>query len=147
MGFQPSQNRAYLEFPYQTVTYRQYWDRPARELFISAVERYQGEQSRGGPPRQGAAKARRAYGRFKTRTEWGVLPFMLNYAANPQVDLGYTFIGETPYFTITQYEAEHIGADSNNRAESLRISLYLTPQWAAALAAQFTEEALGALSE
>jgi hypothetical protein len=145
--FQPALNRAYLEFPYQTVTYRQYWDRPARELFIAAVNLYQADLDTGGPPRQSAAKARRAYGRFNTRTEWGIFPSMLNYAAYPQVDLGYTLIDGTPYFTLTQYETKHLGADGNNRAESLRISLYFTLEWAEALARQFAEETLGPLPE
>jgi hypothetical protein len=141
----PSPDRAYLEFPYETLTCRQYWDLPARELFRTAVEAYGMDLDRGGPARQTAARERRAYGRFTTRTEWGVFPFMVNYAARPQVDLGYTFIGETPYFTLTQYGAESQGTTPENRAASPRISLYFTREWAEALALRFTAEALASL--
>jgi hypothetical protein len=138
--FLPARDQFYLEFPYETVTYRQYWDRPARELFAEAVEAFRADLARG-MPQQSAARTRRAYGRFKTRIEWGTFSFMLNYAAQPQLDLGYAIIEKTPYLTITQYAAEGRGTTPENHPTSLRISLYLTPEWAEALALRFTEDA------
>jgi hypothetical protein len=136
LAFLPPRDQVCLEFPYETATYRQYWDRPARELFIAAVEAFRADLDRG-PPQQSAAKAMRAYGRLKISVEWGAFSAMLNYAAQPQLDLGYTLIGETPYLTITQYAAESRGPNPDTRPQSGRIRLYLTREWAEALARRF----------
>jgi hypothetical protein len=144
--YEPRFNRVYLEFPYQTVTYRQYWDQAAREKLVAAVEQYHLDFEAQNLPLRNRSKSRRAYGSFRTMTEWGTFSFMINSRGYPQIDLGYTFHKESPYFLVTQLEAKDVRVEGREiEHNSLRITLYFTRTLAAALAQQLREENLRSL--
>ncbi|MDR1030548.1 MAG: hypothetical protein LBL76_06710, partial [Treponema sp.] len=61
VSFNPRDNTVSLEFRYQTVIYRQYWDQAGRDQFIAAVQRYHTDfEARNLSTK--ASKSRTAYG-------------------------------------------------------------------------------------
>jgi hypothetical protein len=140
--FEPRTNRVYLQFPYQTVTYRQYWDASSRAAFIAALSQYQGDYDRRELPQQSLVRTRKAYGSFSAMTEWGQFAFMINARSYPAIELGYAFQNDSPYFIVTQKEAPNVNAATDVQNNSLRITLYFTRAMAEELAALFDQEHL-----
>jgi hypothetical protein len=129
-----------LEIGYQLVTYRQFWDEPARKMLLDALSLYQDDYASGNFPAKGA-KARHAYGSTRGITEWQQLPFLKVlrvFKVFPKFDLGYSLKGTSSYFTIIQNKAPEV----NYPAEEIvspQLTLYFTPGQAQALAALFKE--------
>jgi hypothetical protein len=145
--FNPRDDTVSLEFRYQTVIYRQYWDRAGRERFITAVQRYHTDfEARSLSTRTSAS--RRAYGSAAGRAEWGQFAFSVNARSYPRMDLGYRFRGNSPYFTVVQQEAQDtIMPSSDSPRMSLQITSYFTRAMADTLAALFDPQYLDALLE
>jgi hypothetical protein len=144
--FEPRSNTVYLQFSYETVTYRQFWDKVNREKFIAALAQYQQDFEAKNLTAKGS-KSRRAYGAFKGKTEWGQFSFSVNYRSYPQLELGYLFNGDNPYFTVFQREAKEVAVGGDNAMDSRRITTYYTRAQAAALAALFDQAYLLACLE
>jgi hypothetical protein len=140
--FEPRTNMVYLQFTYETVTYRQFWNLSNRAAFRAALARYQNDFDARGLNLSGA-KARRAYGKVKGKTEWGQLAFSINSRAYPTMEMGYQFKGNNPYFTVVQNAANDASADNTDRnRRSLRITAYFTRAQGAELARFFDQEYL-----
>jgi hypothetical protein len=128
-----------LVFSFETVTYRQYWDKLARQRFIVALERYRGDYEAKNLKR----KNLRAYGTVKGRAEWGQFSGNINKLSFPSIDTGYSFQGQSPYFTLTQRMSESVIVITDDiKTSSRQISLYFTRAQAADLAALFDETLL-----
>jgi hypothetical protein len=140
--FEPRTNQVYLQFSYQTVTYRQYWDASGRAAFVAALSQYQGAYDRQALSPQNLSRTGKAYGSFSSMIEWGQFSFMINSRAYPVIELGYTFQDDSPYFIITQREAPNVNANPESRNNSLRIIFYFTRAMAEELAAVFDQEHL-----
>ena len=140
LTFDPRTDTAYLQFTYETVTYRQFWSRSNRRAFTEAFARYQTDfeaRNLG----LSSAKSRRAYGSVKGKAEWGQLSFSINSQSFPTMDLGYQFKGDNPYFTVVQREAENtLSSNSDRPRRSLRITTYFTRAQASELARFFDQE-------
>jgi hypothetical protein len=133
--FAPRTDSVYLQFVYQTTTYRQFWDRPSREKFIAALEQYQKDFDAKNLTIK-KSKSRQAYGSVKAVVEWGQFSFNINSRGYPEINLGYFFKDNNPYFTVLQREA---GDTIFGERESVRITAYFTRAQAAALAAVFDQ--------
>jgi hypothetical protein len=135
--FNPRDDTVSLEFRYQTVIYRQYWDRAGRDRFIAAVRQYQADFAARNLSTR-AAKSRAAYGGTGAKVEWGQFAFSVNACSYPRVDLGYRFKGNSPYFTVVQREARDILMPSaDDSRTSLQITAYFTRTMADKAAALF----------
>jgi hypothetical protein len=143
--FAPRTDSVYLQFRYQTVTYRQYWDRAGRAAFVSALAMYRKDYD-GRNLGLSPSKASRAYGALKGYTEWGQLnvSFLMSAKAYPRMELGYRFNNGSPYFTVLQRRAEDVSgmASSDVTRESLNIRSYFTRAQAEELAVLFDQEYL-----
>jgi hypothetical protein len=144
--FDPRTDTVYLQFSYETVTYRQFWDKANREKFIASLEQYQKDFEAKNLITK-SSKSRRAYGVIKGKTEWGQLSFSVNYRSYPQMELGYLFNGNNPYFTVLQREAKDAAIGGDTSPTSLRIITYYTRAQAVALAALFNQAYLLACLE
>jgi hypothetical protein len=134
--YHPRTDTVAFQFPYQTVTYRQYWNTANREALLAAISRYQTDFAAKSLPHLNRGKMRRAYGALESVTEWGSFKFMVTSRSYPKVDLGYTFEKNSPYFTITQRPAPNKLATADDaRTNSLRITLFFTRALAETLAA------------
>ncbi|MDR3333973.1 MAG: hypothetical protein LBT13_03655 [Treponema sp.] len=139
--FDPRLDRVYLEFKYQTVTYRQYWDKTGREGFIAAVKRYHADYEARNLTNK-PSKSRSAYGTLQSTTEWGQFRFSVSSRASPRIELGYHFKQNNPYFTVLQREAKETHWGGDNETSSLRIILYFTRIQADELAGFFDQDYL-----
>lgn len=147
LTFIPRTNEVYLQFSHETLVNRQFWDRNNREKLISAVTQYLKDFDERRLNRN-ARNSDRAYGVLSGKLEWGQFAFAItmNSRSFPQIHVGYQFVGNTPYFTITQRDAEDtLNGDSRR---SLRMTLFFTRAQAAELASFFDQDfILGALEE
>jgi hypothetical protein len=147
--FAPRINAVYLTFKYQTLNYLQYWDKPNRDAFIAAFERYNASyEAKELLTKDSASRA--MYGKVTGMTTWSTLAasFSQRTTAYPKMHIGYTFkknaSGQlTPYFSVLQLEAaaeknENESSDQSSKS-SLRIRMYYTRAQAASLIAYFDD--------
>lgn len=145
--FNPRDDTVSLEFRYQTVIYRQYWDRAGRDQFIAAVHQYHADFEARNLSLK-ASKSRTAYGSTSARAEWGQFAFSVNACSYPRMDLGYQFKGNSPYFTVVQREArDTIMPAADDSRMSLQITAYFTRSMADKVAALFDPAYLAAVLE
>jgi hypothetical protein len=137
VAYHPRTDSVVFQFPYQTVTYRQYWDPVNRETLLAAITRYHEDFAAKNLPVQGRAKMRRVYGTVEAVTEWGSSKYMMSSRGYPKVEIGYAFEKNSPYFIITQHESiNELATNDDTRAvNSLRITLFFTRAMAEDLAA------------
>jgi hypothetical protein len=141
--FNPRTNTVFLEFPYQGVTYRQHWDTPHRAALLTALSRYQNDFDARNLPSQSRPRMRKAYGAFVSTTEWGQFKFMIRSRAYPNVELGYVFHQNSPYFLITQWSSKNVNNQiDRSESNSLRLNLYLTRAMTEELANALNQEKL-----
>ncbi|MDR0642781.1 MAG: hypothetical protein LBG07_10020 [Treponema sp.] len=151
--FCPRDNTVYLEFKYQTVTYRQYWNLANRAHFMEALNKYKGDYEAKNLVDK-PYRTRRIYGTLKGMAQWGyplnlsILVLRLNSMGYPNYEVGYVFKEdssrrENPYFTVFQRESKDI-LMSNDVVEgkSANIFVYYTRAQAEDLANIFNQDYL-----
>jgi hypothetical protein len=142
--FVPRTDEVYLEFKYQTLTFRQYWEKADRLKFASALERYKKDYAARGLKLKGA-RARRVYGNFEGKIEWGQVntSFLMNSRAFPNTELGYQFKKENPYFTVNMQAAPDVlNLGDGFERDSLDVMIYLTRSQGDELIALFDQQYL-----
>jgi hypothetical protein len=142
--FMPRTDEVYLEFKYQTLTFRQYWEKADRLKFVTALEQYKKDYAARALKLKGA-RARRVYGNFDGKTEWGQVntSFLMNSRAFPNMELGYQFKKENPYFTVNMQAAPDVlNLGDDFERDSLDVMLYLTRAQGDELIALFDQQYL-----
>jgi hypothetical protein len=144
--FEPRTDLVYIEFKYQSVSYRQYWDRKARLLFNAALNHYKEDYSAKTLVKS-PNKTQAIYGKFDGVCRWGQFSKMINSKSFPRMELGYAFSRKgSPYFTVLQREAKDTTAgDSMGERTSLRVKTYFTRIQGDTLAVYFDNAYLEAL--
>jgi len=141
--FHPRHNTVSLEFRYELMNYRQYWDALGRQQFASALNMYKkdyADRNLGTKYR----KTRAVYGKVNGRVEWETFKFSKTRIAYPVIDLGYRFKRETPFFATNMRSAkeENSVKDGSDASESLQITMYFTRAQADDLVALFDQSYL-----
>jgi hypothetical protein len=151
--FCPRDNTVYLEFKYQTVTYRQYWTLANRTAFIGALEKYKGDYGQRNLVDR-PYRTRRLYGTLKGMAQWGyplnlsILVLQLNSMGYPNYELGYVFKEDSsrranPYFTVFQRETRDVLMSNDvMESKSSNIFVYYTRTQAEDLANIFKQDYL-----
>jgi hypothetical protein len=142
--FMPRTDEVYLEFKYQTLTFRQYWEKSDRLNFITALERYKKDYSSRALTLK-SSRARRVYGNFEGKAEWGQINtgLLMNSRSFPLVELGYQFRKESPYLTVYMKAAPDVlGLGEGFEHDSLDVMLYLTRGQGDELTALFDQQYL-----
>ena len=142
--FHPRTNSVSLEFRYEFVSYRQFWDETARRQFIAALERYNEDfEARNLINRH--RQTRSVYGRVNGRLEWQTMRFTAVHVSYPVIEIGYRFReteqGSRPFFTTLMRSArsEEAHGSGLGQTESRQIRMHFTPSQAAALADIFDQ--------
>jgi hypothetical protein len=123
--FHPRLNAVSLEFRYEYVNYRQFWDEAARRQFAEALESYKVDYD----ARKLLTtynKTRRAYGKLKGWTEWESHKYTKTHTSYPVIELGYRFRDNSPYFSTfmrSAREEDSTGVHSG-LVESQQIPMY-----------------------
>ncbi|MDR3275730.1 MAG: hypothetical protein LBT11_00740 [Treponema sp.] len=141
VSWDPRTDQVYLEYQYQMMNFRQYWDASARAAFISALRRYEADY---GPGLQDNSRTRQAYGKTTALIRWGIVKSMTGHYGDATLELGYTFNNGNPYFIVTQLEAKDKSAAAQD-LQSIRVAFYFTRAMAASLAALFDDALLWSL--
>jgi hypothetical protein len=140
--YYPRIDAVVFQFPYQTVTYRQYWNTVNRETLLAAISRYQDDFAARNLPTISRSRMRRAYGTMESLTEWGSIKAMINARGRPKVELGYAFEQNSPYFVITQRQVKNERITNDSDSTSLRLDLYFTRAMLEDLSAALSQERL-----
>jgi len=141
--FHPRTNSVSLEFRYEFVSYRQFWDETARRQFIAALERYNEDfEARNLINRH--RQTRSVYGRVIGRLEWQTARFTTRNVAYPIIELGYRFRENSPFFaTLSRPTVSEETRDAGaGRTESRQLNMYFTRAQAADLARIFEQSYL-----
>lgn len=151
--FRPRDNMVYLEFKYQTVTYRQYWNQENRARFREALEKYKADYGARNLINR-PSRTRRIYGTLKGMAQWGypvnisILVLNLNSMGYPNYEMGYVFKEdssrqESPYFTVFQRECQDVYmAGKEVEGKSSNIFVYYTRAQAEDIAGVFDQRYL-----
>jgi hypothetical protein len=124
--FYPRLNAVALEFRYEFIRHRQFWDEDNRRHFVSALNRYKADYSERNLIDR-YRKTRAVYGKVKGRVEWEAFNFAKTRVSLPAVELGYRFKENAPYFTTYMRSAkEEKSENSTESGESLQVSMYFT---------------------
>jgi hypothetical protein len=142
--YYPEDNVTALEFKLQYINYRQFWNASARALLPAALAKYEADYAARSLVRK--ASTRYAYGYFYGLAHWNSVSFSTVNKSRPRIEFGYLFKGDSPYFTITQRQAE-VFSNTNDiiDPQSPQIILYFTRAQAAELAKLLDGEYLSAL--
>jgi hypothetical protein len=136
--FYPRENSVALEFRYELVRYRQFWNEQGRKQFIDALNKYKEDYtSRNLVTKYG--KSRAIYGKVKGKAEWESFKFTTTHKSSPAIELGYRFRNDTPFFAILQRSAKEEGVTSVEAGQSLQINMYFTRAQAEDLAKIFEQ--------
>jgi hypothetical protein len=140
--FHPRLNSVALDFRYEMISYRQFWDLPARLQFAAALERYKEDYEARKLETQ-YRKTKAAYGRTRGRLEWETFKFSKTYIAQPVIELGYRFKQGSPFFTtLMRSTKEDAPPGDNSDMESRQINMYFTRAQADELVKLFDQEYL-----
>jgi len=145
--FYPRLNAVVLHFKYEYVKCWQFWDEAARQRFVTALELYK-EDYTARKLTNKHKKTRAIYGKVKGRLEWEVLKYTATRVAYPDIELGYRFMGETPFFSTVMRSAKEEKDDKSSRKlDSHQINMYFTRAQADDLVKLFDQSYLMGLLE
>jgi hypothetical protein len=142
--FYPRYNAVVLEFRYELIRYRQFWDPEGRRLFIEALDAYKADYTAENLINKYTRTAA-VYGKFRGMTEWETSSLSFVGRSRPTVELGYRFRDKSPYFSVRQRSAPNESGDSDGSSESLQIVMYYTRAQADELVKLFDQDYLMSL--
>lgn len=140
--FHPRLNAVALEFRYEMIRYRQFWDEAARKQFIEALGSYKIDyEARNLTNRY--RKTSSIYGRTRGRLEWETFRLARTRVSRPVIELGYRFRMDSPYFaTLMRSAKEQDAPTGETPMDSQQIIMYLTRAQADELARLFDQTLL-----
>ena len=141
--FYPRLNAVALEFRYELIRHRQFWDEEGRKQFAKALELYKQDYA----ARTLVDKYRRTravYGKAQGRVEWEAFKYTKTRVAHPTIEIGYRFMNKMPFFATLMRPAkvEADASDSSNQGESAQISMFFTRAQADELVKLFDQDYL-----
>jgi len=141
--FHPRFNYVSLEFRSELLTYRQFWDEPARRQFAAALELYK-RDFQDGKLVNNNRKTKSVYGKVKGRLEWLMSRYTKTRVSNPIIEIGYQFKENNPYFTTLMRSANEVITedDDSTATNSQPIYMYFTRAQADVLAGIFNQARL-----
>jgi hypothetical protein len=126
-----------LRFRLDLATYWQFWDEINRKAFVEALSAYKTDYEMRNLTNKNQ-RNKRAYGTLLSYTVYETASFTMPDFGYPNLELGYQFKSNAPYFTVTQRAAKSenplSGADD---AQSPNLFMYFTRAQADELAVLF----------
>jgi hypothetical protein len=125
--FYPRLNAVALEFRYELIRHRQFWDQESREQFARALELYKADYAERNLIDK-YRKTKAIYGKVHGRVEWEAFKYTKTRVAYPVIEIGYRFRDKMPFFTTLMRPAkvEADATDSSARGDSVQISMFFT---------------------
>jgi len=150
LSYFPVEDAVCIQFRAEFVNYYLYLNRPGRDTFLSSLGLYKADYETRTLNTKAGRKEKRVYGLARSFLGWQVSGFLSSPAfGQVDVNFGYAFKGppknKTPYFSITQNQAEYQSEEIGHKVTSSRVWLYFTRAQADELAALFDQEFLWGL--
>jgi hypothetical protein len=123
--FYPRLNAVALEFRYEMLNHRQFWDESNRRDFAAALELYKTDYSAKTLSSK-YFKTRAAFGKIKGQLEWETVSFSHTYKSTPFIELGYRFRENSPFFATHMRSAKQENVTGTNKTSSQQINMYFT---------------------
>jgi len=135
----PKEDAFCLKYRFEFYTFHQFWSKKGRIYFLNALQKYNEDYN--ARDLQKSSKSHLKYGTVRGYLVWQMFKYTIQAHANMNVDLGYIFKDNSPYFTIHQCDAEYIDSVSrdSNRTSQV-VTMYFTRAQAAELAALFEQQ-------
>ena len=145
VSYYPYDDAVCLRYRSDFFNYYQFWSKAGREVFLSALEKYNVDYS----ARDLAAKNRKSkktYGGTEGYLIWQMYSLTRRAQANMDMELGYAFKDNSPYYAVTQKLASYIdNINKENNMNSQEITMYFTRAQAQELATLFDQDFLRGL--
>ena len=141
--FYPRLNAVALEFRYELIRHRQFWDQEGRNQFAKALELYK-EDYAARILVDKYRKTKAVYGKVQGSVEWEAFKYSKTRLAYPIIEVGYRFREKMPFFTTLMRPAkvEPDATESSPRGESSQISMFFTRAQADELVKLFDQDYL-----
>jgi hypothetical protein len=125
--FHPRLNAVSLEFRFELMTYRQFWDESARKQFAASLELYK-RDFEDKKLVDDYRKTKAVYGNVKGRLVWEASKYTTTRVSNPTIEIGYRFKEKTPFFTTLMRSAREVvnEGENSNPMNSQQINMYFT---------------------
>jgi len=141
--FYPRLNAVALEFRYELIRHRQFWDADSRMQFARALEQYKTDFDESNLIDK-YRKTKEIYGKARGKVEWEAFKYAKTRIAYPIMEIGYRFREGMPFFTTRMRAAreEPDVGDNSPRGESAQISMFFTRAQADELVKLFDQDYL-----
>jgi hypothetical protein len=144
----PFEDAVCLQYRIDLINFYQFWDRPGRETFKKALDDYNRDYEAKKLRSNRSGKTRSLYGGAQGFLIWQTASFTRQLRGNMDMTLGYYFREKSPFFTITQGEAQYediTQSDENVHSYSGERPVFLTRAQAGEIAEAFDQEFLMSL--
>ena len=147
MSYFPREDAVCLQYRVDLMTYYQFWSRSGRTAFLKALEEYKEDYAERNLDRKGGSRARRKYGNVEGYLIWQMARYTVQAKAGVNIEIGYSFKDNSPYFTLNQREARYVDPISEKEPrETQQMAMYFTRAQADELAALFDQQYLHGLT-
>jgi len=148
VSYFPYEDAVCLRFRLNTITYQQFWHRAGRDAYIKALEKYNDDFVAQKLTNRNT-KTKNQYGTVEgSYLVWSMTNFTTRARGNMDLELGYYFREESPFFAVTLLEAyfKSPTLEKENDQTSPIIPIFFTRSQAEELAAMFDESYLRSLA-
>jgi len=146
MSYFPREDAVCLQYRADMMSYYQFWNRSGRTAFIKALKEYKEDYAARNLDNRGGSRAKRKYGNTEGYLIWQLSSFTTQAKAGVNIEIGYSFRENSPYFTLNQREALFINPLSEKEhINTSQIPMYFTRAQADELAVFFDQEFLQGL--
>jgi hypothetical protein len=146
MSYFPREDAVCLQYRVDLMTYYQFWSRSGRTAFVKALEEYKEDYAERNLDRRGGIRAKRKYGNVEGYLIWQMARYTVQAKAGVNIEIGYSFKDNSPYFTLNQREARYVDPISEKELrETQQMATYFTRAQADELAALFDQQYLQGL--
>jgi len=141
----PYDDAVCLQYRSDFFTHHQFWSRSGRDAFFKALEKYNEDYSARNLDEKNRTSTKQ-YGVVEGYLYWQMYAITRRVSANMDVELGYAFNDQSPYFAITQNQTTYVDEVSEeNDLDSQKITMYFTRAQAQELAKLFNQDYLRTL--
>jgi len=142
VSYFPVEDAVCLRYRSDFFTYHQFWSREGRDIFLKALENYSSDYAARNLNRRDRT-SKKSYGAVEGYLAWQMASVTRRVEANMNMEFGYSFKENSPYYAVTQKLTTYVDTISKeNDMNSQEITMYFTRAQAQELAALFEQEYL-----
>jgi len=151
VSYFPYEDAVCLNYRSDFFTYNQFWSRDGRNTFLTALEKYNADytaRNLNWRNRRDRMSSPNRYGTVEGYLIWQMASITRRVSANMDVELGYTFSDDSPYYAVTQKLTVWDNPRSDLEEDDLasqEIVMHFTRAQAQELAALFDQDYLRSL--